>query len=288
MKPIEQHVRRAFSFVVGYFCHDLLLGAQRNGQGAGCKENMIDSPHASRNARTFDFRAALDPRPDFAGSFCVSNKFVTLSKAGYVRIVRQPLNSCHANRAPLTVTNTRVQDCPNSNCDTFAQIETVLRHFVSEYFGFSAPSHGSWTFADGLARSRSLAIAVASTALTKTWKEAVLKLIELAVFLVYFVERFVVQFAAATGIDLMREQPDFFRDKSVEGLNQRAVLRSTAAMFHIRWFKCWKFDRAVNERSAWCRRGQFGNRLRADHLMSCAIHYLPPRTQIPVGIWHIF
>src|SRR5207253_2108931 len=101
MKPIEEHLGGAFSFVVGHFCHDLLLGAERNGEGAGCEENMIDSPHASRNARTFDFRVALDPGPDFADSFCVSNKFVAVSKAGYVRIARQPLNDCPANRAAL-------------------------------------------------------------------------------------------------------------------------------------------------------------------------------------------
>src|SRR5258708_10363667 len=127
MKPIEKYFGGSFSLVVGYFCHDLLLGAERNGEGAGCKENVIDSPHASRNTRTFDFRGALDPRPDFAGSFCVGNKFVALSKAGDARIARQPLNSCRANRAALTVTNTRVQDCANSDSNTFAQIETLRR-----------------------------------------------------------------------------------------------------------------------------------------------------------------
>src|SRR5258708_14883043 len=197
MKPIEKHLGGAFSFVVGYFCHDLLLGAERNGEGSWCKENVIESPHTSRNTRNFDFRGALDPRPDFAGSFCVSNKFVALREAGYVRIARQPLNRCRANRAPLTVANHRIQQRTNSDSNTFAQIETLLGYFVIEHFGLSAPIHGSRTFADRLARSRSLAIAVASTALTKTWQEPVLKFIELAVFLVYFLERFVFQFPSS-------------------------------------------------------------------------------------------
>src|SRR6267378_95326 len=255
MKPIEKHLGGAFSFVVGYFCHDLLLGAERNREGARCEQNMIDSPHTSRNTRTFDFRDALDPCPDFAGSFCLSNKFVTLFKTGYVRIARQPLNRRRANRATLTVTNHRIQQRTNSDSNAFAQIETLLRYFVIEHFGFSAPIHGSWTFADRLARSRSLAIAVASTALTKTWQEPVLKLIELAVFLVYFVERFVVQFASATCIDLMRKQPHLFRDKSVERFHERAIFRAAPAMFDISRFECRKFYSAVNERGTWCRRG---------------------------------